>query len=326
MSTGHGGLVAAWYRGARWLWLLRPVEFLFRSIAALRRGLYRLGILRVYRADRPVVVVGNITVGGTGKTPVVIALVEALQGAGLRPGVVSRGYGAKAGSFPHRVSAASTAAQCGDEPLLVYRRTGCPCVVSPDRPAAVRALLADGSVDIVLSDDGLQHYALGRDLEIAVLDAELGVGNGFCLPAGPLREPPGRLREVDALLYRGGSDPATAVSYEVGQLVNLATGEQRPLSPEAFPDGVQAVAGIGRPEQFYATLRCAGLAVDEYTFPDHHVFEATDFARLDGRPVIMTEKDAVKCAALAGDSAWYLQISANLPEAVVKRVIGLARS
>jgi tetraacyldisaccharide 4'-kinase len=271
------------------------------------------------------VVVGNITVGGTGKTPVVIALVEALQAKGLRPGVVSRGYGASAKQFPHRVSEHSTAADCGDEPLLIFRRTGCPCVVSPSRPDAVRALLADDPVDIVLSDDGLQHYALGRDMEIAVLDTTAGTGNGFCLPAGPLREAPGRLVEVDHVLYRGGNDPASAVRYQVQGLVNLGNSQGCSLSAEVFPQGVYAVAGIGRPQQFFASLRQAGLDIEPREFPDHHVYTASDFSSLNDKPVIMTEKDAVKCAGLAGDNAWYLRISATLPEAVIDSVLALAR-
>ncbi len=325
-TPGRGGLEGAWYRGDRWLWLLRPVEVLFRTLVFLRRSLYRGGLLSVYRAGKPVVVVGNITVGGTGKTPVIVALVEALQAAGLRPGVVSRGYGATAGRFPHRVGDGSTAADCGDEPLLIYRRTGCPCVVDPDRPAAVRALLAEEPVDLVLSDDGLQHYALGRDLEIAVVDAGVGLGNGFCLPAGPLREPPARLRQIDYVVYRGGQDPASAVRYRPEALVSLASGATRPLSPQGLAATVYAVAGIGRPQPFFDTLSAAGFRVLPRVFPDHHGYDAGDFAGLGDRPVIMTEKDAVKCAGIAGDNAWYLRISAELPSRLSEAVIALARS
>lgn len=318
-------LAKAWYRGAWWLWLLRPLECLYRVVTALRRHLYRGGQLRVYRARKPVVVVGNITVGGTGKTPIVIALAEALQAAGLRPGVVSRGYGATAGRFPHRVHGGSTAADCGDEPLLIFRRTGCPCVVAPGRVAAVRALLAEAPIDLVLSDDGLQHYALARDLEIAVVDAAAGLGNGFCLPAGPLREPPERLQQVDYVLYRGGEDPATAVRYRADELVNLVSRETRPLSTDGFEEGVYAIAGIGRPQHFFDTLTRAGLDVFPKAFPDHHPYTGEDFLPLVDRPIIMTEKDAVKCAEIAGDNAWYLRISAQLPPALLEAVIALAR-
>ncbi|MFU8763257.1 MAG: tetraacyldisaccharide 4'-kinase [Haliea sp.] len=321
-------LLRAWYGRAAWLWLLRPLELLYRLLILVRRWSFRVGIRAVYRAPVPVVVVGNITVGGTGKTPVVIALVEALQARGLRPGVVSRGYGAAAGAvYPHRVGAASSAADCGDEPLLIYQRTGAPCVVAPDRPAAVRALLAAAPVDLVLCDDGLQHYALARDVEIALLDAERGLGNGFCLPAGPLREPPARLREVDWLLYRGGSDPDTGIRYAIDGLQALRADTVG--QPPAPGDAVHAVAGIGQPAQFFASLRTLGYRLAEHRFPDHHAFVADDFAGLGEQAVIMTEKDAVKCRALADGvprmNLWYLKISAQLPPALVDRVVALAR-
>ncbi len=322
-------LVRAWYSGAVWLWLLRPLELLYRLLTGLRRYAYRAGFLPRYRAPVPVVIVGNITVGGTGKTPVVIALVEALQARGLHPGVVSRGYGAAAAAvFPHRVGAGSRAADCGDEPLLIYQRTGAPCVVAPDRPAAVRALLAQEPVDLVLCDDGLQHYALDRDFEIALLDGERGLGNSFCLPAGPLRESAGRLREVDWVLHRGGSDPQTAVSYRNDGLVQLLpdTGAAPPEPGRA----VHGVAGIGQPAQFFTTLESMGYRVAAHRFADHHAFVADDFADLGDRPVIMTEKDAVKCRDFArcgqlGTQLWYLKISAVLPPALVDRIVALAR-
>ena len=324
MSGDLRGLPGAWYRGAWWLWLLRPIEMVFRGGAALRRQLYRSGLFTVARPERPVVVVGNITVGGTGKTPIVIALVEGLQKQGLHPGVVSRGYGASAPESPLIVTSSCEAGLCGDEPLLIVRRTGCPCVISPSRPDAVRTLLAAFDVDIVISDDGLQHYALARDLEIAVVDARVGLGNGFCLPAGPLREPPARLGEVDFVLYRGSKDPVNGVTYESEGLVNLRGGERLPLAPGALGPEVHAVAGIGQPQQFFDSLRAAGFVVEPHSFPDHHRYTAADFAGLTDKPVIMTEKDAVKCAGFVGDSSWYLRISARLPQALVDRVAALA--
>ena len=327
MTAGDRGLlVEAWYTGARWLWLLRPLEFLFRILAALRRGAYRLGLLPRYRPPVPLVVVGNITIGGTGKTPIVIALVEQLQGAGLRPGVVSRGYGASAGNFPHRVGEGSTAADCGDEPLLIYRRTGCACVADPDRARAVQALLAGGEVDLVISDDGLQHYALRRDLEIAVVDSAAGLGNGFCLPAGPLREPPGRLNSVDFVLLRGSGDAEGGVSYEATGLVKLSSGEQRPFAPGDLGREVYAIAGIGQPAQFFASLRAAGFEPEIRVFPDHHAYRREDLAALSDRPLIMTEKDAVKCRDIAGPDSWFLRIDARLPEKLLAAVTDLARN
>lgn len=315
-------LLRGWYGGARWVWLLRPLELIYRCVMALRRYGYRVGLYSVYRAPVPIVVVGNITVGGTGKTPVVIALVEALQARGLCPGVVSRGYGAApGGTFPHRVNAASEADDCGDEPLLVFHRTGVPCVVDPDRPAAVRTLLAAQHVDVVLCDDGLQHYALARDFEIAVLDAQRGIGNGFCLPAGPLREPVARLDSVSALLWRGGSKPASSVVYAVDGLIALQP-ESAPAAPAAGAQ-VLALAGIGQPEQFYATLAGMGYRVAPHSFPDHHRYTQADLDALGDGPVIMTEKDAVKCRDFAGANHWYLKISARLPESLVDRIAAL---
>lgn len=326
---GEPALVRAWYAGAPWLWLLRPLELLYRLLLSVRRRAFQAGVFTVYRAPVPVVVVGNITVGGTGKTPVVIALVEALQARGLHPGVVSRGYGAAGdGSFPHPVGADSTAADCGDEPLLIYRRTGAPCMVAPDRPAAVRALLAREPVDLVLCDDGLQHYALARDFEIALLDAERLLGNGFCLPAGPLREPAGRLREMDWVLYRGGSDPDSAVHYAVDGLMPLLPNPG--AAPPVPGDAVHAVAGIGQPAQFCASLEAMGYRVTAHSFADHHAFVPGDLAGFGEQTVIMTEKDAVKCSVFAGrggagSNLWYLKISARLPPALVDRVAALAR-
>jgi tetraacyldisaccharide 4'-kinase len=323
--TLHGVLVNAWYRGAWWLWLLRPVEAVFRSLAALRRKLYRHGLLPVYRPPVPVVVVGNITVGGTGKTPVVVALVESLQQRGIRVGVVSRGYGAVGERSAFWVEADSHAGRCGDEALLIRRRTGCPCVVASRRAQAVRALLARSTVDIIISDDGLQHYALARDLEIAILDEQRGTGNGFCLPAGPLREPVQRLREVDYVLVRGSADPLGGVRYTPQCLVNLACGEIRPATPAALAREVVAVAGIGQPGQFMDTLVALGFEPAKHCFPDHHTYTAEDFAGLAHEPIIMTEKDAVKCLGLAGSNAWYLKITASVPAAVTDAVVALAR-
>lgn len=318
-------LQAAWYRSAGWLWVLRPLEFLFRGVAALRRALYKSGMLATYRADKPVVVVGNITVGGSGKTPVVIALVEALQAAGLRPGVVSRGYGASAAHFPHRVGSSSSAADCGDEPLLIFQRTGCPCVVDPDRSAALQHLLDEEAVDIVISDDGLQHYAMARDMEIALLDAQVGLGNRFCLPAGPLREPPARLDTVDFVLERGGQDSDRAVTYHLQSLVNVDSAEVRALEPDSLPQPVYAIAGIGQPDQFFQSLANLGFEHETISFKDHHNYSAADFTALGERALIMTEKDAVKCRGIAGDNAWYVSMEASLPEPVRQAVIALAQ-
>ncbi len=324
MSGRDSGLEAAWYSGASWLWLLRPVEALFRIASGLRRSLYRAGMLKAYRPPVPVLVVGNITVGGTGKTPVVIALVEALAARGLRPGVVSRGYGGDADNYPHVLTANSTAQQCGDEPLLIYRRTGVPCVVDPNRPRAVKRLLRTFPIDLVISDDGLQHYALQRDMEIAVVDAGRRFGNGFCLPAGPLREPVSRLGTVDFVLHRGSDDAGQGVSYQPASWINLVTGQSREVDCFGAREDIIAMAGIGQPQQFFAMLDALGLRYEARTFADHHQYSRADFQDCADRTILMTEKDAVKCEALAGPDAWYLRIDALLPPTLVEAAANLA--
>ncbi|MEM1111073.1 MAG: tetraacyldisaccharide 4'-kinase [Pseudomonadota bacterium] len=316
-------LLRAWYEGSPWLWLLRPVEALFRAVVSLRRWLFQAGLLSRYRAPVPVVVVGNITLGGTGKTPIVIALVEALTARGQRVGVVSRGYGARGLSFPHLVSAGDAATSSADEALLIAQRTGCPVAIGPDRSAAARLLLESHDVDLLVADDGLQHYALVRDFEIAVIDYEQQLGNGFCLPAGPLREPASRLASVDRVLYRGLEDEQQGVVYRVEGLVNLADGDAARLGGGAVGPEVHGLAGIGQPGQFFTTLESAGLSVERHIFPDHHAFSASDLTALADKPVIMTEKDAVKCEPFATAAHWYLKISAELPAELVQRVHAL---
>lgn len=323
--AGQPRLVAAWYRGSWWLIFLRPIEFLFRWVVAIRRAVFRLGLKSVWRSPVPVVIVGNICVGGTGKTPVVIALVEYLQAQGIKPGVVSRGYGATSRVFPHAVTEQSRAEDCGDEPLLIYKRTACPCVVAPGRVHAVQYLLDNFDVDIVLSDDGLQHYALDRVLEIVVIDEHRGLGNGWCLPAGPLREPPGRLGTVDHVVYRGNKDSSTGVHYHRECLVNILTGQEVAVSPGQLGPNIHAVAGIGQPGQFFASLEQLGFSIDRHVFIDHHEYSSDDFVSIVGKPIIMTEKDAVKCRGLVSQDAWYLKISAQLPEAVKASVLGLVK-
>ncbi len=319
----------AWYGSSRWIKLLTPLESLFRAVTALRRGLYRVRILSSYKATVPVVVVGNITVGGTGKTPVVMALVEALKEAGLRPGVVSRGYGAQKGQFPRIVDASSTATEVGDEPLLIHQRTAVPCVVDPKRARAVRTLTEAFEVDVVISDDGLQHYALRRDFEIALLDARRRIGNGRCLPVGPLREPAERMLDVDWVVYRGGVRERDGAVYEPIALVDVASDTSTLFVPTTGLRQVNAVAGIGQPAQFFHSLREAGFEVTEHVFPDHHSYTRAELDALADAPIIMTEKDAVKCRPLLTEAddgkVWYLMIEALLPDALVNDVIRLVQ-
>jgi len=316
-------LQAAWRRDAPWLRLLRPLSRLHQVVLHARRQLFRWGWRSTYRSPVPVVVVGNISVGGTGKTPVVSALVAGMLARGLRVGVVSRGYGARPGHFPRRVRPDSHWHDCGDEPLMIVRKTDCPLVVSPRRADAVRELLQWRAPDLVISDDGLQHLALERDFEVVLLDAALGVGNGQLLPAGPLREPPTRLQSCDWILQRDSAIPEQHFRYQVDGLVNIRTGETRAIKTFAG-QCVQAIAGIANPAAFFASLRSLGMQVRERPYPDHYAFGAADFNGLQDLPIIMTEKDAVKCEAFVESNAWFLKITAILPQELLEQVARLA--
>lgn len=274
------------------------------------------------RVEVPVIVVGNISVGGTGKTPLVIWLIEQLRQWGFRPGVLSRGYGGKAEHYPLRVTENTPAEVCGDEPLLIALRTGAPVMVAPDRVTAARALLRSGEVDVLVTDDGLQHYRLARDLEFCVVDGQRGLGNAALLPAGPLREPASRLGQVDWVAVNGeGFEPPeqgfrfTLAGEPVAALIG---GASRALAD--FESPVHAVAGIGNPERFFASLEAEGLSIIRHAFADHHRFTAADLAFGDTLDVIMTEKDAVKCRAFADARCWYRPVSAQLSARDEERV------
>ena len=294
---------------------LSPLSFLFNDAVRFRRFLYRLGILKSNALPVPVIIVGNITVGGTGKTPLIIWMAEFLKESGFKPGIISRGYGGQAESWPQWVTVDSDAKNTGDEALLIAKQTGCPMAVGPLRVDTAKLLLSKADCDVILSDDGLQHYALNRTIEIVVIDGERRFGNGYCLPAGPLREPIERLQDVDFIIVNGEKSEDNELSMRLvgDQLVNLVTGEQKPL--QEFK-GVEchALAGIGNPERFFKVLEAAGLLCKTYKFPDHYPFKHHDIEYTDNKPVLMTEKDAVKCKAFAGKQHWYLPVKA-VPEA-----------
>jgi tetraacyldisaccharide 4'-kinase len=312
-----------WYRGSLWLWLLWPVSALFCLLVMLRRLFFRTGVLRSVRLPVPVIVVGNITVGGSGKTPLVLWLAEYLREQGYKPGLISRGYGGKAQHWPQPVGADSDPRVVGDEALLLARRSGCPMVVGPDRVAAARRLLAEHGVNVIISDDGMQHYRLGRDIEIAVLDGERRLANGLCLPAGPLREPSARLRSVDFVVTNGeGAKGEWSMQLEPAAALPLLGGESRPLSSFAATP-LHAVAGIGNPGRFFATLRRLGLATTEHAFADHHPYRSGELDFDDELPVLMTEKDAVKYFDYAGERHWYLPVTAHLPEDFGRRLLAV---
>lgn len=299
---------AIWYGGSPLAWVLWPVALLYRTAAVLRRALYRRGVLRTVDPDVPVVVVGNITVGGTGKTPCIVWLAESLQQRGLGVGIVTRGYGGRSREWPQWVAGDSDPGQVGDEPVLLAQRTAVPVAAGPDRVAAAKFLLERCGVDVLLADDGLQHYRLGRRLEIGVVDGQRGLGNGLCLPAGPLREPAGRLDSVDAIVVNSGGwgqgrgDVYRAALAAV-RVERLADGVTHGLDDFRGSE-VHAVAGIGHPERFFALLERGGVAVDRRPLSDHAAIRKADFAFDDGAPVLITEKDAVKCRSFAPDNVW----------------------
>lgn len=316
----------AWYRPYGWTLALLPLSGVFYVIARLRRWM----LCRRYNQRQfpvPVIVVGNIAVGGTGKTPLIIALVDQLRARGYRPGVVSRGYGGSGNRQPLVVTAASTAEIAGDEAVLIVRATRCPVVICADRRRAIAELLKSGNCDLVLSDDGLQHYRMHRDMEIAVLDGARGFGNGYCLPAGPLREPIARLRSVDAVIING--DPARARTVWPSSLAiqvrpvrfrHLATGKVCSLDEWSLSKTVHALAGIGNPQRFADTLADLGFSATLQTFPDHYKFRPEDFQYTDDAPVIVTSKDAVKCAAFVDHHVWALEVTTSVPESLLTEI------
>jgi len=325
-------MIARIWSGESPLWLLLwPLSLLYGLVSTLIRLSYRLGLKKAWRAPVPVVVVGNLTAGGNGKTPVVIWLVEQLQQHGIRAGVVSRGYGGKVGRYPLVLNAQTPTAEAGDEPVLIFQRTGAPVAVSPRRSEAVQALLAAHDPRIIITDDGLQHYRLARDKEIVVIDGVRRFGNGWWLPAGPMRERASRLRSVDAVIVNGGvpGKGELAMQLKPGMAVNLKTGEKRDV---ASLTNVVAMAGIGHPPRFFATLESCGVVVQKsVALADHQALTAADVRALTqpGQTLIMTEKDAVKCRAFAEACWWYLPVDASFADdgaqQLIQQLVTLAR-
>jgi tetraacyldisaccharide 4'-kinase len=302
-----------WYARSPWLMLLTPLSLLFRLAVALRRFGYRYGLLRSHRLPVPVIIVGNITVGGSGKTPLVAWLADYLREKGYHPGIVSRGYGGKASSWPQQVRSDSDPAIVGDEAVLLAGMTGCPIAVGPDRFAAATALVKYNDCDVVIADDGLQHYALQRDIEIIVIDGVRRFGTGFMLPAGPLREPVSRLRDADLLVVNGlGGGGEYPMKLKGAALRNLLDDSRSCPLEEFRQHKVHAVAGIGNPERFFQSLRLVLTNVETHAFPDHHRFQQQDIAFSDAAAVLMTAKDAVKCRRYATGIEWYLPARAEM--------------
>lgn len=311
-------LTDSWYQSSTQYWFLLPLSWLYRLVVVIRKWAYRSGIFTTHKMPVPLIVVGNITVGGTGKTPFVIWLAEQLSAAGYKPGIISRGYGGNSRKYPLDVDKNSHAKHCGDEPLLIARRTACPVVVDPDRPQAAIHLLSQYHCDVIISDDGLQHYALERDIEIIIVDSVRRFGNKHCLPAGPLREPLSRLNNVDFIIYNGKSDEHNTISMQLSGLewTNLLDPSLKQAVSSFSHSEVHAVAGIGHPKRFFDSLAAADIIVHPHTFADHHDYLPADLEFYDDLPILMTEKDAVKCQSFAHKNMWYLPIEAIIDSSV----------
>jgi tetraacyldisaccharide 4'-kinase len=308
--------------------LLYPLSLVFGLVVASRRALYRFGLLERVRLPVPVVIVGNVSVGGTGKTPLVLWLAAFLRERGRKPGIVSRGYRGRT-AVPQAVTPASLPEECGDEPVLIAQRSDGPVWIGADRVAAARALLAaHPDCDIIVADDGLQHYRLGRDVEISVIDGARGLGNALLLPAGPLREPESRLAEVDFLVVNGagvGLKARAVAAFDMALkprgFYNLLNPQQRGTAGMFKNRAVHAVAGIGNPQQFFDSLQRLGVTFTAHRFPDHHAFRAADLKYPGADFVVMTEKDAVKCRQFADERHWVLRVDAEVDSALGERIL-----
>lgn len=312
--NSKNNLNTLWYSRHFLSCLLFPFSLLYRMVIFVRRLLYRSHVFKTHHLPAPVVVVGNITVGGTGKTPFVIALVKALQAAGIRPGIITRGYRGRNTAWPCVVCAEDSPLLLGDEAVLLAQKTNVPVVAGPKRVEDALFLLEKYKVDVIISDDGLQHYALDRDLEIVLIDETRRFGNGFCLPAGPLREPQSRLKTVDIVVRNG-----VEMKFVIDDIVSLQNSSQS-LSVDANTT-VIAIAGIGNPLRFFESLKEKGLCFDEKIFPDHYAFQKNDINKLTQDIIIMTEKDAVKCKDFADARCYVARGGAKVDDGILQNII-----
>lgn len=305
---------------------LMPISMLYDDIMRFRAFLYRIGIKKKTRLAVPVVVVGNITVGGTGKTPLILWMAQFLKEQGYKPGIISRGYGGNAEHWPQWVDAQSNPEQVGDEAVLMAKRASCPIAVGPERVKAGQMILDKSSCDIILSDDGLQHYALERDIEIVVIDGQRRFGNGYALPCGPLRESIDRLQSVDLVIVNGVPEEENefSMAMEADLAVNLVTKEEKLLTDFNWIPS-HALAGIGNPKRFFDLLEKKNIAVETHAFLDHYKFTAADISFNDDKPVLMTEKDAVKCFAFATEKHWFIPIKAKPQQQFIDKLLTLIK-
>lgn len=313
-------LLKSWQRANALTLILWPLSLVYRAIFFIRKKSYQCGLLASYKAPVPIMIVGNLTVGGTGKTPLVIHLVSVLRDLGYKPGVISRGYHGEAKQYPYSVEIDSLVSESGDEPALIVRRTQVPMVVGPNRRANIEQLLSQNAVDIVISDDGLQHFALQRDIELCLIDETTILSNTCLLPAGPYREPLSRLNSVDLIIkHQQKTVGESAVNASNVFAMSLKASEPQKVvdaddSIRIFDKqaSIHAVAGIGNPQRFFSTCEQLGLDFESHSFADHHQFDAQDLEFGDQRAVLMTEKDAVKCAGFDNDRLWFLPVDAEL--------------
>jgi tetraacyldisaccharide 4'-kinase len=315
-----------WYRLTPLHLLLYPLSLIFRTLVTLRRQLFCCGVLAAVKLPVPVVIVGNISVGGTGKTPLTLWLAQQLLDAGWHPGIISRGYrkSKKHSQAAREVSLRDSADEVGDEPLLMTQRRLCPVWIGRDRPAVALALLqAHPECDIILSDDGLQHYRLQRDMEIVVVDGARRFGNGLLLPAGPLREPVSRLRQADAVVVNGGAAQGDefAMALEGTHFFNLLNPEVIRTASDFAGQPLHAIAGIGHPQRFFDYLQQLGLHCTAHAFPDHHQYTPSELSFSGTDVILMTEKDAVKCAPFATEQHWVLRVDAEVNPALAQLII-----
>jgi tetraacyldisaccharide 4'-kinase len=319
-------LLDSWQHPTNLTLILWPLSQLYRLLFYLRRAAFNMGLLKSFRAPVPVIVVGNITVGGSGKTPLLISLVELLKKQRLKPGVISRGYSGNADHYPLLVTAETDVQECGDEPALIVKRCAVPMVVGPNRRLDIELLLASHEVNVIISDDGLQHHALCRNIEICIIDKTGNDDNYYQLPAGPYRESVERLSSVDIIVEHlsertKGNDVRCTMALVPSQPV--AVGASTGIFDASL--GLHAVAGIGKPQRFFDTCRSFGWEIETHSFNDHHRYSASDLDFGDDKPILMTEKDAVKCKAFARENHWYLPVVAKHGEAIDEQLLILLK-
>lgn len=324
----HNLFVTSWYSNKRWLRTLLPLSYLYRGLFYCHKLVYKVGIKKVFHAPIPVIVIGNLTVGGTGKTPFTIELARRLTALGYKPGIISRGYKGTKSASPLSVNGDSDPRIVGDEPILLATSTRCPVVIGAKRAAAITMLLEHFDCDLILSDDGLQHHAINKDIEVLIIDGQRKLGNGYCLPAGPLREPAKKLSQVDFVVYH--QQPSTQDCYSFSLITkpiyNLKDTTLTVAAHELNKKNLYAVAALGHPERFFNSLTQMGLKIVKYPFPDHHQYQAADFSFLiEHDNVILTEKDAVKCRLFATSQFWVLPVEAQISNGFIRDFLYLLK-